>query len=87
MNTGTALMLIYLVVTAVFQAIGFVLSKMVDFYDPSWSLLVFLVLFLGAFWAAWPAAVVVTNRLIPMTDDVRTAAAVAFQATGPAHKS
>jgi hypothetical protein len=86
MNTGTALMLIYLVVTAIFQAISFGLSKLVDLYDPTWSLLAFLVLFLGAFWAAWPAAVVVTQRLIPMTEDERLAATAAFQATAPAVK-
>lgn len=84
MNTGTVLMVIYLIVTMIFQAIGLALSKMVDLYDPSWSLLAFLVLFLGAFWVAWPAAVFVTNRLVPMSEAEREAAKVAFTSTTPA---
>jgi hypothetical protein len=79
MNSGIVLMLVYLVVTAIFQVIGFGVSTIVDLYDSSWSLLAFLVLFLSAFWAAWPAAVTVTNWLIPLNDTERAAAEVRIQ--------
>jgi len=61
MNPAIWLMFVYIIVTAIVQAIGFGVSKLVDFVDPSWSLMTFLVLFIGAFWIAWPIAVRLTE--------------------------
>jgi hypothetical protein len=60
MNAAILLLLTYLVVVVVLQAIGFAFSKAFDYVNPTGSLLFFLVLFIGAFGLAWPIAVRLT---------------------------
>jgi hypothetical protein len=55
------LIAVYLGLTAILQALGYAFSQAVNYVDPAWGLLTFLLLFLGAFWLAWPIAVWVTD--------------------------
>jgi uncharacterized membrane protein YhaH (DUF805 family) len=61
MNPAILLLMTYVVVVVVLQALGFGVSRLVDYMSPTWSLMVFLVLFMGAFGLAWPIAVRVTE--------------------------
>jgi hypothetical protein len=56
-----ALIIIYVLTTAVVQFIGFLVSRLVDYEYPTLGLMTFLVLFLGAFGFAWPIAVCITE--------------------------
>ena len=58
------LILTYIIVTAIVQGLGFLLSEIVDYEYPTAGLMTFLILFLGAFFAAWPIAVRIADRLI-----------------------
>ena len=58
------LILTYIIVTAIVQGLGFLLSEIVDYEYPTAGLMTFLILFLGAFFAAWPSAVRIADRLI-----------------------
>ena len=58
---AAALMLVYVVTTIVLQFAGFAISRLVDYEFPTAGLMTFLVLFLGAFGAAWPIAVRITE--------------------------
>jgi hypothetical protein len=60
MNPAILLVGTYLFVVVILQALGFGISKLADYADPAWSLLVFLVLFISAFGLAWPVAVRLT---------------------------
>jgi len=61
MNPAILLLLTYIFVVMVLQALGFGVSKLVDYINPASSLLVFLVLFIAAFGFAWPIAVRLTE--------------------------
>jgi uncharacterized membrane protein YkvI len=58
------LMVCYILTVAVVQFIGFLISRLVNYEFPTLGLMTFLILFLGAFWFAWPIAVRITERLI-----------------------
>jgi hypothetical protein len=60
MNAAVLLLVIYVFIVMIFQALGFGISKLVDYVNPASSMLVFLVLFIGAFGLAWPIAVRLT---------------------------
>ena len=68
MSPALALIGIYIMITAVLQFVGFLISQAVSTFAPTMSLMTFLVLFLGMFWLGWPIAVRITNRLIPVTE-------------------
>lgn len=51
------LMLTYVATVISVQFIGFLISRLVDYQFPSFSLMTFLILYLGAFGLAWPIAV------------------------------
>jgi len=65
MSPALALMAIYIVVTAILQFAGFLVSRLVESFDPTLSLMTFLVLYLGMFWLAWPIAVRITEAYVP----------------------
>jgi len=71
MNPALALIGIYIMITAVLQFVGFLISQVVSTFAPTMSLMTFLVLFLGMFWLGWPIAIRITNRLIPVTEAER----------------
>jgi hypothetical protein len=55
---------IYIVTTMIFQTIGFAISRAVDYQAPGVAgLFTFLILFIGAFYLAWPVAVRVFDRV------------------------
>ena len=58
------LMVVYVLTTATVQFIGFLISRVVDLEFPSFGLMTFLILFLGAFGIAWPIAVRIAEALI-----------------------
>lgn len=61
MNAAVLLLVIYVFIVMILQALGLGVSKLVDYVSPASSMLVFLVLFIGAFGLAWPIAVRLTE--------------------------
>jgi hypothetical protein len=60
----TALLIgIYLITTLIYQTIGFGISRAVDQFHSAAGLLTFLLLYLAAFYIAWPTAVALFHRL------------------------
>src|SRR6187200_1246783 len=58
-------LLVTFVLTAIcLQTIGFGISRLVDYQYPTLGLMTFLILFIGAFYLAWPIAVRVAEWLI-----------------------
>jgi uncharacterized membrane protein YkvI len=58
------LMIVYVVTVGTMQFLGFLISRLVDFQFPTFGLMSFLILFLGAFGLAWPVAVRIAEALI-----------------------
>ena len=58
------LMLVYLLTTVVVQAVGFLISRVVEYQYPTLGLMTFLILFFVAFGIGWPIAVRITEWLI-----------------------
>ena len=58
------LMVVYLLTLVTVQFVGFLISRLIDYEYPSFGLMTFLVLFLGAFGFAWPIAVRIAEWLI-----------------------
>ena len=58
------LMATYIATLIVVQFVGFLISRVVDLQYPNVSVMVFLLLFIGAFVAAWPIAVRIAEFLI-----------------------
>ena len=58
------LMVTYIATTLVFQFIGFLISRLVDYNYSTLGLMTFLMLFLASFGAAWPVAVRIAEWLI-----------------------
>ena len=65
MNPAMALMGIYVLVTAGLQAIGFLVSRVVEMIAPAAGLMTFLIIFLAMFWVGWPISVWITETYIP----------------------
>ena len=59
-----ALMVVYILTTIAVQILGFLVSQLVDYEFPTFGLMTFIVIFLGAFGLAWPPAVMITEWLI-----------------------
>jgi hypothetical protein len=73
MSPAIGLIGTYLVITAILQFVGFLISWMVDKVDPTLSLLTFVILFLAMFWVAWPIAVRLSGAWFPDTKPGATA--------------
>jgi len=58
------LMGVYVLTTIGVQFIGFLISRLVDLQFPTFSVMVFLMLFLAAFGIAWPIAVRIAEAII-----------------------
>ncbi len=58
------LMIVYILTTITVQFIGFVISRLIDYEFPTFGLMTFLILFIGAFGMAWPIAVRIDEWLI-----------------------
>jgi len=61
----------YLLVIVVLQILGYFVSRAVGHFDPTLSLMTFLILFIGMFGLAWPIAVRLIDRLVPETEHER----------------
>lgn len=57
------LIFLYIIVTIIVQGIGFLISQAVDYQWPTAGLMTFLILFLSAFWIAWPIAVWIFEKV------------------------
>lgn len=64
MNPTIAVGLVYIVVMLCLQFIGFLASQSVHLLLPSFSLMTFLLLFIGAMFGAWPVAWRITERFV-----------------------
>jgi hypothetical protein len=73
MQPALSLMAIYILVTALLQFGGYLVSRAFDMVAPTISLTVFLVIFLLMFGLGWPIAVRVTAWLIPEAEAERQA--------------
>ena len=51
------LLVVFILTAIVLQAIGFLISRLVNYQYPTLGLMSFLVLFISAFFLAWPIAV------------------------------
>ena len=58
------LMVVYVLTLITVQIIGFLISRLVDYNFPTFGLMTFLVLFLGAFGLAWLPAVRIAEWVI-----------------------
>jgi hypothetical protein len=67
MSPALALIGTYLVITAVLQFVGFLVSWVIDKYDPTVGLLTFVIVFIAMFWLAWPIAVRISGAWFPDT--------------------
>ena len=68
MSPSLVLIGIYIVLTALLQFVGFLISQVVNTISPPLSLMTFLVLFIGMFYLAWPIACRISEWLIPETE-------------------
>jgi hypothetical protein len=73
MHPALSLMAIYILVTALLQFGGYLVSKAFDMVAPTISLTVFIVIFLLMFGLGWPIAVRITAWLIPEAEAERQA--------------
>ena len=59
------LIVVYLAVVAVGGVGAFFLGELLDHFVPAaWSMVMFMSLFFGVLWAAWPVAVYVTEKWV-----------------------
>jgi uncharacterized membrane protein YkvI len=58
------LMVVFVFTVITVQFIGFVISRLVDYQYPTFGLMTFLILFMGAFFIAWPVAVRIAEWVI-----------------------
>jgi|RhiMethySRZTD1v2_1073278.scaffolds.fasta_scaffold99325_3 hypothetical protein len=59
------LIVVYLVLVVLGEVIAFFVGQIFDSFVPStWSMLFAMGLFFGVLWAAWPLAVVVTEKWV-----------------------
>jgi len=58
------LMVTYVLTTIVLQFVGFLVSQTIDYEFPTFGLMTFLILFIGAYGLAWPIAVRIAEGLI-----------------------
>ena len=61
---SVTLLVTFVLTAIVLQAIGFGISRMVDYQYPALGLMTFLILFIGAYFLAWPVAVRIAEWLI-----------------------
>jgi hypothetical protein len=73
MHPALTLMAIYILVTALLQFGGYLVSRVFDVFAPTISLTLFLVIFLLMFGLGWPIAVRITAWLIPEGEAERQA--------------
>jgi hypothetical protein len=65
MSPAIALIVTYLVLTGILQFIGFMVSWIVDRFNPAVGLMTFVILFVAMFWLAWPIAVRLSGSWFP----------------------
>jgi hypothetical protein len=61
---GIFLVVVYIITAAAVQAIGFFVSRAIEYVYPTLGLTMFLIVFLGAFVVAWPIAYWITVTAI-----------------------
>jgi hypothetical protein len=59
------LMFVYVGLVAVGEVLAFIICQLFDQVIPSaWSMVVYMIVFFGVLWAAWPLSVSVTEKWI-----------------------
>ncbi len=58
------LLVIFVLTAIMLQSFGFLISRLVDYQYPAFGLMTFLVLFISAFFVAWPIALRIAEWLI-----------------------
>ena len=58
------LLVVFVFTVITVQFTGFVISRLVDYQYPTFGLMTFLILFMGAFFISWPIAVLIAEWVI-----------------------
>ena len=58
------LLVVFVFTVITVQFTGFLISRLVDYQYPTFGLMTFLILFMGAFFIAWPIAVWIAEWVI-----------------------
>jgi hypothetical protein len=58
------LIVVYVGMVVIGEFIAFGLGRVVDAAVPSWSMMIYMGMFFGVLWAAWPLAVFVTEKWV-----------------------
>ena len=58
------LLVVFVFTVITVQFTGFVISRLVDYQYPTFGLMTFLILFMGAFFISWPIAVRIAEWVI-----------------------
>jgi len=58
------LLIVFVLTAATLQGTGFLISRVVDYQYPALGLMTFLILFISAFYVAWPIAVRLAETLL-----------------------
>jgi cation transporter-like permease len=66
------LIVIYLVAVAIGEVAAFFIGRIVEQVMPQFSMLIYMGLFFGVLWLAWPLSVMMAERLMPEGDARRT---------------
>jgi hypothetical protein len=62
--------IVYVAVVVVGEAVAFGLGVLVDRIVPdAWSMIIYMIMFFGVIWGAWPLAVYITERWLMRTSE------------------
>jgi hypothetical protein len=70
------LIAVYCILVAIGEVITFFLGLIVEQLVPSFSMLIYMLMFFGVLWGGWPVAVYITERWLMSDDEVRASGVV-----------
>ena len=65
------LIAVYCILVAIGEVITFFLGLIVEQVIPSFSMLIYMLMFFGVLWGGWPISVYITERWLMAYDEVR----------------
>jgi hypothetical protein len=65
------LIVVYCILVAIGEVIAFFLGLIVEQVIPSFSMLIYMLMFFGVLWGGWPISVYITERWLMPDDEVR----------------
>jgi hypothetical protein len=70
------LIAVYCILVAVGEVVTFFLGLIVERLVPSFSMLIYMLMFFGVLWGGWPISVYITERWLMSEDEVRASGVV-----------